>query len=551
MAELMTDSPSPPGAIETVAELLAECGCSNWQSTLEKSMHAPITLAKMQQWLLVGNVGLVMKFLRQAGIETMAERRKIVMTLVDAHTSDRLHPAPFEVPPTEKSTTSLAELSVAGYDILSSSSASLVSSRLSSPRNSLASPFMNVDVPSVSGGSPSMRTLRVEGTPPQLRRDAVPPFELDAPDSQGETYEIVYLFSRGSKPTGATPWLRRAEPNPDAPYRLISFGWTGNRGGQGSDYQTASQGWSWSRIAPEFEVYDVILPGRSLRIGEPARTELRPLIKELALALRDALDGGRPYAFVGFAFGAVIAYEVAMAMAYGVAPRGQRPPGSVLAPTPPEGRRRRSEGPALVMAVSAEGPDWPGRPGMAAVAQGHGDNDAAAAASASAASPPPPPLLHALDDAAFERVLRERGGTEAAILDEEELRSLFLPVVRADIQLEETYVTSCDRERERLLHAPIVAVLGERPGRDRERTALSGDDARRWMTATRASRTSKVVALAEHDWFMLEDEAGARAVLALVEAFFREHVRPFLPGISAACYTKPACNFAPRTAPST
>ena len=148
-------------------------------------------------------------------------------------------------------------------------------------------------------------------------------------------------------------------------------------------------------------------------------------------------------------------------------------------------------------------------------------------------------------------MLRERGGTEAAILDEEELRCLFLPVVRADIQLEETYVTSCDRERERLLHAPIVAVLGERPGRDRERTALSGDDARRWMTATRASRTSKVVALAEHDWFMLEDEAGARAVLALVEAFFREHVRPFLPGISAACYTKPACNFAPRTAPST
>ena len=52
-----------------------------------------------------------------------------------------------------------------------------------------------------------------------------------------------------------------------------------------------------------------------------------------------ALKGGKPYAMLGFSFGAVLAYEVGRALSNG------------------------GEGPALVAAVSSEGPSWEGRKG--------------------------------------------------------------------------------------------------------------------------------------------------------------------------------------------
>ena len=54
-----------------------------------------------------------------------------------------------------------------------------------------------------------------------------------------------------------------------------------------------------------------------------------------------ALKGGKPYAMIGFSFGAVLAYEVGKALSSGGG----------------------SEGPALVAAVSSEGPSWEGRKG--------------------------------------------------------------------------------------------------------------------------------------------------------------------------------------------
>lgn len=87
------------------------------------------------------------------------------------------------------------------------------------------------------------------------------------------------------------------------------------------------------------QVYEVALPGRGTRMKDPLRKSASDLAAELADALGAALEGGLPYAFVGFAFGAVLAYETARLIA-------SKQPG---------------EGPALLVAVSAEGPSWPGR----------------------------------------------------------------------------------------------------------------------------------------------------------------------------------------------
>ena len=154
--------------------------------------------------------------------------------------------------------------------------------------------------------------------------------------------ESTAAFTNGSQPTGATPWLSCLEKKESAAFRVVVFNWTGNRGGQGSAHNLRRAPLNWSQaLGAEFEVYEISLPGRGTRMKEPLRSEMLPLVAELAAALGEALCGGRPYAFVGFAFGAVLAWEVARAISATSA----------------------TEGPALLCAVSSEGPSWKGRGG--------------------------------------------------------------------------------------------------------------------------------------------------------------------------------------------
>jgi hypothetical protein len=172
----------------------------------------------------------------------------------------------------------------------------------------------------------------------------------------------------GVGPTGVTPWLSCHETKAAATWRLVLFSWTGNRGGQGSAHNARRAPLSWSKELPEAEVYEVLLPGRGMRHKEELCTNTPRLVEEMTAALGGALAGGKPYAFVGFAFGAVLAWEVAQAIA------------SV----------HENEGPALLCAVSSEGPGWPKRLGK----------------------------LHAASDAAFKAALASKGGTEFILRDE-------------------------------------------------------------------------------------------------------------------------------------
>ena len=179
---------------------------------------------------------------------------------------------------------------------------------------------------------------------------------------------LYYNFTNGQKPTGTTKWMRCVGSKPSATRRLILFPWTGNRGGQGSVFSSQK----WSALLPSYEVFEVALPGRGTRMGEACRTDPTVLIHELVAEIGGALKGGKPYVFVGFSFGAVLAFEVGRAICKAAGENG-------------------GEGPGLLAAVSSEGISWQSRSSTS---------------------------QHKLDAAEFEQMLRRKGGTEPILANE-------------------------------------------------------------------------------------------------------------------------------------
>ena len=270
------------------------------------------------------------------------------------------------------------------------------------------------------------------------------------------------LFTRGSRPTGASPWLSCVQKKPAAKYRVVVFSWTGNRGGQGSSHNIRRSPVNWSQALEPAEVHEVVLPGRGTRMKEPLQRDAGSMAAAMATSLGEALAGGAPYAFVGFSFGAVLAWEVAVRI----------------------NSAQRSEGPALLCAVSAEGPSWTGRAGR----------------------------VHALDDASFIELLRAKGGTDF-ILKDAGMTKLYVPVIQADLALEETYRHTPGTRAS----ARTLAFVGGKAGRDKERSRVVEDAARLWLDATTAPG-SRLVTLPELDWYVLQEEAGVRAVLTELHA---------------------------------
>lgn len=175
--------------------------------------------------------------------------------------------------------------------------------------------------------------------------------------------------TKGSRPTGATKWLACLQKKPEPTKRIVVVSWTGNRGGQGSAHNIRRVPLNWSQTAADdVEIYEVSLPGRGTRVKEPLFTDVRALVEEMARELGDALKGGPPYAIIGFAFGAILAYEVSRAIAEASG---------------------RVEGPALLVACSCEAPAWAERAGK----------------------------QHTLDEAAFLAMLKQKGGTGFILKD--------------------------------------------------------------------------------------------------------------------------------------
>ena len=198
-----------------------------------------------------------------------------------------------------------------------------------------------------------------------------------------------------------TPWLVRPGLRPNARLRLYCLP---SAGGGTALFR------AWPPLLPDdVEVCAVQLPGRDARHAEPPFTRLTPLVLALADALASELD--RPYALYGHSMGARVAFELAR-----------------------EQRRRGRPGPRLLVVSGRRAPHAP-------------DRDP----------------LHALGDPQLIARLSRIGGTPELVLREPELMALFLPVLRADLAVNELE----DHRDEPPLACPILAYAGSHDERCR------------------------------------------------------------------------------------
>jgi medium-chain acyl-[acyl-carrier-protein] hydrolase len=181
----------------------------------------------------------------------------------------------------------------------------------------------------------------------------------------------------------ATPWF--SAPTGTRPV-LWCFPYAG--GGR-----NIFRGWD-SVLAPWVEVRPVILPGRDMRFGEPCPESIDELARCFIDATVQAGVDHLPQAFLGHSMGAAIAYEAA-----------------ALA----EARANQSASTSLLIVGGRAAPSLPR------------DNEP----------------LHMLPNAAFRHKLGEMGGTPRAVLDNEDLMELLLPVIRSDFKAIETWVSRC------------------------------------------------------------------------------------------------------------
>ena len=149
----------------------------------------------------------------------------------------------------------------------------------------------------------------------------------------------------------------------------------------------------------------VQLPGREERIMEKPYIDMPVMLDDLEEAVREVVDG--PYALWGHSMGGKIAYEL----------------------------EKRLE------------------------AVGYTASCLFISGSRIPSIPEPKPIYH-LPDEEFKRELGRFEGTPKEILENQELLDFFLPMLRADFTMDETYYDKTGI----VLHAPIAAFGGEKDG---------------------------------------------------------------------------------------
>jgi surfactin synthase thioesterase subunit len=175
-------------------------------------------------------------------------------------------------------------------------------------------------------------------------------------------------------------WIKRYKPRPEARSRLFCFPFAGG---------AASVFGTWWRKLPEWiEVAAVQLPGREDRFREQPLRSVTAVVQKLAPVVSEYND--IPFACFGHSMGGLIAYELA--------------------------RHLRQTGGPMPVGLFISGRWAPDQPD-------------------------PLPELAELPDDEFVRELQRRyGGFPDMIANDPRLRSLFLPVIRADLELVNSHV---------------------------------------------------------------------------------------------------------------
>ncbi|QMS88225.1 thioesterase [Nostoc edaphicum CCNP1411] len=190
-------------------------------------------------------------------------------------------------------------------------------------------------------------------------------------------------------------WVICPQPNPQANLRLFCFCYAG---GSSAIFRT------WPNNLPSnVEVCAVEYPGRGRQIKLAPLTRLESLVEAIAPVLIPYLD--KPFAFFGHSMGGLVSFELTRLLCsqYSLAP--------------------------FHLFISARrAPQIP-------------------------LTKPP---LHILSDHDLIYELRDLNGTPKAVLESTELMQMFLPILRADFAVLETYIYT----QKQLLECPITVFGG-------------------------------------------------------------------------------------------
>ena len=198
--------------------------------------------------------------------------------------------------------------------------------------------------------------------PPRLPSETTPP----SPDQV-----VPDIRTQGA-------WVQVITARPHPRLRLIVFPYAG--GGP-------RMALGWGDFLPrDVEVIAVQLPGRGVRLAEPALDSVVDMAEGVSTALRDELL--EPYALYGHSLGALVAFEVARRAAW----QGDPPP-------------------VHLFAGACRAPQLPRTT----------------------------PALHELPESELLGELANLGGTPAEVLADSDLMAAMLPTLRADFRAGETY----------------------------------------------------------------------------------------------------------------
>lgn len=182
-----------------------------------------------------------------------------------------------------------------------------------------------------------------------------------------------------SFPHLSSPWVRLSTSEKQPRLRLFCFPYAG---GSCSSFHCLL-----GNLPAEVEICRIQLPGRENRIREAPFVQLAPLVQALAQELIPYLT--MPFAFFGYSMGALVCFELACQL-----------------------RKQLWLTPQHVFIAAYRAPHL----------QKHEKP------------------CHDLPEEDFVEMLRRLGGTAPIILNNAEARQLFLPTIRADFALCETYV---------------------------------------------------------------------------------------------------------------
>ncbi len=175
-----------------------------------------------------------------------------------------------------------------------------------------------------------------------------------------------------------SPWFSCYSPRVNADFRLLCFPYAG---------AGASVFRQWAAAAdPSIEVQGVQLPGRESRLREPLLTDINLVVDALIHDAVDFLD--KPFSIFGHSLGALIGFEFTRRLQ------------SLSLPLPQRLFVSARQAPQVLL---------------------HGEK------------------THLLPESHLKEELRHYAGTPEVVLQDNDLMRILLPIIRADLAMNETY----------------------------------------------------------------------------------------------------------------